>query len=230
MSLTPKQVRSDAEAVFDVIIGGGIAIVPLDVAYAIIGHKEAAIRKIFEVKKRSLEKPSGMFACFDHSLALHDLGEREREIQRTLIDEFDLPFSVVAPFNPANPALAGVDPYVIETSSKAGTLDMLLNAGAFHNALSKLCFERGKPAFGSSANISLTGSKFTVADVEPELKEVADMIIDHGTSKYANPEGVSSSIIDFRDFSVVRYGCCFDKLKNIFKEQFSINLRPHRKK
>ena len=106
---------------------------------------------------------------------------------------------------------------------------MLLNAGAFHNALSKLCFERGKPAFGSSANISLTGSKFTVADVEPELKEVADMIIDHGTSKYANPEGVSSSIIDFRDFSVVRYGCCFDKLKNIFKEQFSINLRPHRK-
>ena len=175
MSLTPKQVRSDAEAVFDVIIGGGIAIVPLDVAYAIIGHKEAAIRKIFEVKKRSLEKPSGMFACVDHSLALHDLGEREREIQRTLIDEFDLPFSVVAPFNPANPALAGVDPYVIETSSKAGTLDMLLNAGAFHNALSKLCFERGKPAFGSSANISLTGSKFTVADVEPELKEVAEM-------------------------------------------------------
>ena len=230
MSLTPEQVQFDAESVFNVIMGGGIAIVPLDVAYAIIGHKEAAIRKIFEVKKRSLEKPSGMFACLDHSLTIHDLGEREREIQRTLIDEFDLPFSVVAPFDPSNPALTGVDPYVIETSSKAGTLDMLLNAGAFHNALSKLCFDQGKPAFGSSANISLTGSKFTVADIEPELKEVADIVIDHGTSKYANPEGVSSSIIDFRDFSVVRYGCCFDKLKNIFVEQFSIDLHSQSKK
>ena len=226
MELTPGKVQADAEAVYDVIMEGGIAIVPLDVAYAIIGHKEAAIRKIFETKKRSLEKPSGMFACLDHSLALHDLGASERKIQRALIDDYDLPFSVVAPFEPANPGLAGVDPYVIETSSKAGTLDMLLNAGKFHNALSRLCFERGKPAFGSSANISLTGSKFTVADVEPELKAVADIVIDHGTSKYANPEGVSSSIIDFRDFTVVRYGCCFDQLERIFKERFSIELRP----
>ncbi len=226
MELTSEKVQADAEAVYDVIMDGGIAIVPLDVAYAIIGHKEDAIRKIFETKKRSLEKPSGMFACLDHSLALHDLGDREREIQHVLIDEYDLPFSVVAPFDPTNPGLAGVDPYVIETSSKAGTLDMLLNAGKFHNALSRLCFERGRPAFGSSANISLTGSKFTVADVEPELKAVADIVIDHGTSKYANPEGVSSSIIDFRDFTVVRYGCCFDQLERIFKERFSIELRP----
>lgn len=226
MELSPEKVQTDAEAVFDVIMGGGIAIVPLDVAYAIIGHKEAAIRRIFAVKNRSFEKPSGMFACLDHSLALHDLGTREREIQRALIEEYDLPFSVVAPFDPSHPGLAAVDPYVMETSSKAGTLDMLINAGAFHNALSRLCFEHGKPAFGSSANISLTGSKFSVAEIEPELIEVADIVIDHGTSKYANPEGVSSSIIDFRDFSVVRYGCCFDQLEKIFRERFSIELKP----
>ena len=49
MELSPEKVRADAEAVFDVIMDGGIAIVPLDVAYAIIGHKEAAIRQIFAV-------------------------------------------------------------------------------------------------------------------------------------------------------------------------------------
>jgi tRNA A37 threonylcarbamoyladenosine synthetase subunit TsaC/SUA5/YrdC len=226
MDISPEKVREDAEAVFDVIMGGGIAIVPLDVAYAIIGHKEDAIKKIFAVKNRSFEKPSGMFACMDHSLTLHDLGAKERAIQEALFHEYDLPFSVVAPFDPGHSALAGVDPYVIETSSKAGTLDMLLNAGAFHNTLSQLCFDRGKPAFGSSANISLTGSKFNVADIEPELIQVADIVIDHGTSKYANPEGVSSSIIDFRDFTVVRYGCCFDQLEKIFRERFSIELRP----
>jgi len=57
------------------------------------------------------------------------------------------------------------------------------------------------------------------------VKEVADIIIDHGTSKYANPGGVSSSIIDFRNFTVVRYGCCFDQLESIFRDRFSIELR-----
>ena len=226
MDLSPEKIRQDAEDVFDVIVDGGIAIIPLDVAYAIIGHREAAIKKIFAVKNRSFEKPSGMLACMDHSLMLHDLGAKEREIQHALYYEYDLPFSVVAPFDPTHPALASADPYVIETSSKAGTLDTLLNAGALHNALSQLCFERGKPMFGSSANISLSGSKFSIDEVEPELKEVADIIIDHGTSKYANPEGVSSSIIDFRDFTVVRYGCCFDQLKSIFRDRFSIDLQP----
>lgn len=225
MELSPERVKQDAEDVFDVIMEGGVAIVPLDVAYAIIGHSEDAIKKIFAAKNRSFEKPSGMIACLDHSLMLHDLGEKERQIQRALIDEYNLPFSVVAPFDSKHPALANVVPYVVETSSKAGTLDTLLNAGALHNALSQLCFDRGKPAFGSSANVSLTGSKFNVADIEPALIDVADIIIDHGTSKYANPEGVSSSIIDFRDFTVIRYGCLFDQLENIFRERFGIELR-----
>ena len=229
MGLSFGQVQEDAKAVFDVIVGGGIAIVPLDVAYAIIGYKGEAIKRIFAVKKRSFDKPSGMFACMDHSLALHRLGEWEREIQHALIDEYDLPFSVVAPFDPSHPALSNVDPYVVDTSSKAGTLDMLLNAGRFHDALSQLCFDRAKPAFGSSANISLTGSKFQVADIEPELIEVADIVIDHGKSKYANVEGVSSTIIDFCDFNVIRYGCCYDRLEKIFRDRFAIELRPANK-
>ena len=97
-----------------------------------------------------------------------------------MIDEYNLPFSVVAPFNPHNPELAKVDPFVIGMSSKAGTLAMLLNAGLFHNCLAKLYFDRARPAFGSSANISLTGSKFKVEDFEFELIEVANIVIDHG--------------------------------------------------
>ena len=225
MKLTPERLQKDAEAVHKVIIDGGIAIVPLDVAYAIVGHKGAAIRKIFSAKKRSFDKPSGMFACMEHSLKIHQMGAMEREIQRTLFNEYNLPFSVVAPFDSSSPLLAGVDPYVVSTSSKAGTLDMLLNAGLFHNTFSQLCFDLGQPAFGSSANISLTGSKFRVADIEPELINEADIVIDHGTAKYANKEGVSSSIIDFRDFTVVRYGCCFDRIEEILKERFSIQLR-----
>ena len=71
MNLTPKRVQRDAEAVYDVITEGGVAIVPLDVAYAIVGHQGSAIKKIFSIKKRSFDKPSGMFACMDHQQIFH---------------------------------------------------------------------------------------------------------------------------------------------------------------
>src|SRR3546814_9232494 len=83
-------------------------------------------------------------------------------------------------------------------------MDMLLNAGPMHNALAELNYARSKPIFGSSANLSLTGSKYRVADIDESVCAAADIVIDHGTSKYANDEGLSSTIIDFRDFSVVR--------------------------
>lgn len=222
--VTRDRVEEDARRTFDVVSGGGIAIIPLDVAYAILGRTEAAVKRIFEVKQRSYEKPSGLFACLEHSLDLHLLGEREREIQRTLIDEYDLPFSTVAPFRHDHPMLAGVDPFVLESSTKAGTMDMLLNAGPLHTALAKLSHAEATPLFGSSANLSLTGSKFALADIEPEIRAIADIEIDHGRCKYANEEGVSSTIVDFRDFSVVRRGCCFEALSGVFRDRFDIEL------
>ena len=226
MKISDDQVQNDASVVFDIITQGGIAIVPLDVAYAIIGYTENAIKKIFSAKKRNIDKPSGMFASIGFSLALHHLGKQEREIQYSLINEHNLPFSVVAPFDSSHPLLNDVSPYVLNTSSKAGTIDMLLNAGRFHNALADLSFKHKKPTFGSSANISLTGSKFNVGDIEPELIEIADVVIDHGTSKYVNPEEVSSTIINFVNFTVIRYGCCYSQMEKIFRDQFSIDLKP----
>ena len=46
MELTPAKVQADAEVVYDVIMKGGIAIVPLDVAYALLAclARGAAVR------------------------------------------------------------------------------------------------------------------------------------------------------------------------------------------
>ena len=51
MQISDQKVEADVSAVFDVIVDGGIAIVPLDVAYAIIGHTESAIKAIFSAKR-----------------------------------------------------------------------------------------------------------------------------------------------------------------------------------
>jgi tRNA A37 threonylcarbamoyladenosine synthetase subunit TsaC/SUA5/YrdC len=83
---------------------------------------------------------------------------------------------------------------------------------------------RGIAVFGSSANRSLTGSKYRLADIEPEIHAAAAIAIDGGTARYANPEGKSSTIIDFRTFRLVRRGVCCDRLVTIFKERFDIAL------
>ena len=215
--------QAEAESVLRCLRQGGVAIIPLNVAYAIVGHTEAAIRRIFQVKQRSYDKPSGCFGNLELSRDLHVLDTRGEDVRRALIEEADLPFSIVAPFRREHPFLARVNRFVIDTSSKDdGTMDMLMNAGPLHNALTDLSRVQGVPVFGSSANKSLTGSKFTVADVEPELRAVADLIIDHGPCRDRNAEGLSSTIFDFRDFSVIRRGCRFDELAAFLKARFGI--------
>ena len=54
MEISSEQVLKDAEAVYDIIMDGGIALVPLDVAYAIIGHKRRGYQKNICCKKAQL--------------------------------------------------------------------------------------------------------------------------------------------------------------------------------
>ncbi|WP_119168806.1 Sua5/YciO/YrdC/YwlC family protein [Algihabitans albus] len=220
-----ERLERDVAQVLEVLYGGGVAIVPLDVAYAIVGHREDAIRRIFAAKNRSYEKPSGMFSNWRMSEEIHILPDEKREMIRTVIEQDRLPFSVVAPFRDDHACFREVDPFVIQNSTKAKTLDMLLNAGAFHDEIARQSSAAGKPVFGSSANTSLKGSKYRLQEIEPEVLAAADICVDYGQSKYANDQGRSSTIIDFNDFSVIRVGVVFDKVRQAFKDRFDVDLK-----
>ena len=51
-------------------------------------------------------------------------------------------------------------PFTFRNATKAGTMDLLMNAGPLHNEIARLARENGFCVSGSSANVSLTGSKF----------------------------------------------------------------------
>jgi tRNA A37 threonylcarbamoyladenosine synthetase subunit TsaC/SUA5/YrdC len=223
--VAPEQLKADIGRLFDALAGGGIGIVPLDVAYAVIATTAVGIRRIFEVKRRSYEKPSGMFGNWRMSRDIHQMDDQLHAMVRTIIEQERIPFSVVAPFRADHPLLAGVDPFVLQNSSKGGTLDMLLNAGQFHDAIAEGSLARGVAVFGSSANLSLTGSKYRYADIDQPIREAAAIHFDYGQSKYAHKDGLSSTIIDFTDFSVVRVGHCFEQLKSAFATRFGVTLK-----
>lgn len=215
-----------ATQVLHVLADGGIAVVPLDVAYAVLATHGEAIERIFAAKRRSTTKPNGMMGNWDVFTELHLVGRRERDIVAAVTKDFDLPLSVVAPFRADHPLIRATDPFALERSTKLGTLDLLLNAGPLHQALARQGLERCQPVLGSSANVSLTGSRFRLEDVEREIRAAADIEIDHGLVKYANDTGISSTIIDLTTFEVHRHGVCFDQIADVLRRWFSIDLAP----
>jgi tRNA A37 threonylcarbamoyladenosine synthetase subunit TsaC/SUA5/YrdC len=223
--IPPEQLRADVDALFQALETGGIGIVPLDVAYAVVTTTATGMRRIFEVKQRSYAKPSGMFGNWQLSREIHRMDEWRHGIVRETIEEERLPFSVVAPFCSEHELLAAADAFVIEHSSRDGTLDMLLNAGQFHDAIAAASIARRSAVFGSSANISLAGSKYRLVDVEAPIRAAAAVHFDYGQSKYAHPDGLASTIIDFRDFTVVRVGHCFERLARVFADRFGVVLK-----
>ena len=223
--MSDRDLAADATRVLDTLAGGGVGVIPLDVAYAIIGNSEDAIRRIFTAKNRSFEKPSGMFSNWELFNEIQIVEQRERDLVRCVTLDHDLPMSSVAPFREDHPMFRNVDPFVLANSSKAGTIDMLMNAGGLHNEMTRQSLERGMPVFGSSANTSLAGSKYRLEDVEAPVREAADIEIDYGLSKYHNPEGRSSTIIDLRDYKTIRVGVCYDRICEIVLENFDIDLK-----
>jgi hypothetical protein len=138
--------------------------------------------------------------------------------------EHDLPLSVVAPYREGHAYLGTLDPFVLGQSTHAGTLNLLLNAGALRTRLAQLCWANGVAMVGTSANRSLTGSRFRVETVDAAVVAACDLVVDHGVSRYENLNGLSSTIIDFANLKLLRHGVCGDAILRVLQWQFGVTL------
>jgi uncharacterized protein (TIGR00369 family) len=217
--------KADAARVIETVANGGVAVFPVDVGYAIVGNSEAAIARVFACKKRSFEKACGMFSNRDMFMALARVGEREVAIVDSITRKHGLPFSVVVPYHVDHPFFSKLTELTRERSSRGDTIDMLLNVGALNEEIARLSWERGMPVLGSSANTSLSGSKYRFTDVEQPVRGEADLTIDYGDTKYSHPDGMGSSIIALPSLKPIRRGIMFDRICDIIAEEFGTDPR-----
>jgi len=217
-------VAGDARRVFDCVREGGIAIIHLDVAYAVLAHTPGAVRKFYAAKNRSYSKPTGIVG--NHALheEVHILGELQRRMVRAITVEHDLPLAVIAPFRSDHPLLRRMDSFVFGQAVKGATLNILLNAGALRAAIADLSIAHGLLFVGTSANTSLAGSRYRLEDIESDVRAIADIEIDYGLSSYANAEGLSSTMIDFSTYRVQRAGVCFAQIAAVMQNEFGVTL------
>ena len=77
---------ADVDHVIDTIARGHVAIIPTCLTYAIVGHRAAAIKRIFEAKARSYDKPCGLFGSPELCREVHELPAEKHAIARTAVD------------------------------------------------------------------------------------------------------------------------------------------------
>lgn len=224
--MSRPDIAADANTAFEVLKNGGITILPMDVGYSLIGGSEKALATIFNTKGRATTKLNAMLADDTLQREIHILDSRGLEILEALTVDYDLPLGAIADARMDHPILQKMTKSAMEGSSKTGTVLMLINAGPFHAEICRLSREQVHPLFGSSANLSLSGTKFRVSDIEPEIMAIADIVVDHGLRKYHLYQA-SSTLLNLNTLEVVRFGSCYELIWNILKRHFSIELpRP----
>jgi tRNA A37 threonylcarbamoyladenosine synthetase subunit TsaC/SUA5/YrdC len=90
-SLTIFDFERDARRAFDALKAGGIAIVPNDIGYSILGGSHAALRRIFATKGRAASKLNAMVGNADIQRELHILSPRGRDMVSAITEDYDLP-------------------------------------------------------------------------------------------------------------------------------------------
>ena len=216
-------IPGDARRTIDVIKKGGIALVPNDTGYAMCGASMDPLKKIYDTKRRGSHKRNAMAGDLETQRDLMTLGRREQAMVEALVVDHDLPIGVIGPFRADHPLLRKLDADAVKASTAVGTVGMLLNAGPFHKELTRLSREEVVPLFGSSANLTGTGTKFRVEDVQPELRKIADITIDYGLRRY-HVYRRAGTLINFSTMEVVRIGACYELIAGVLERWFDIEL------
>lgn len=216
-------IAGDARRTIDVIKRGGIAIVPNDTGYACCGASMDPLRKIYDTKQRGGHKRNAMAADLPTQRELHTLSPRAQQMVEALVVDHDLPLGVIGSFRPDHPLIRKLGDEAVRASTAVGTLGMLLNAGPFHRELTRLSREEVVPLFGSSANLTGTGTRFRVEDIPQELKDIADITIDYGLRRY-HVYRRAGTLINFDTLQVVRIGACYELIAGVLKRWFDVDL------
>ncbi|KAI1661111.1 hypothetical protein F4813DRAFT_399185 [Daldinia decipiens] len=184
-----------------------------------------SLEKVFLTKQRGAHKRHAGTRSYAIHKEIHIMEPLQHEITDHLIQDLDISVGVIARYKRYHPMVKNIDPVTMEACDVNVSLSVLVNAGAFRDALTSLTFAENIPLLGNSANSSGTGTKYRVDDINKELIEIADIVIDYGLLKWW-VHGRSSTLLDFSGPSVevIRIGACYNVIRDVLKRQWNIEL------
>lgn len=215
--------QGDAHRIYETLSAGGAVIMQGDVGYTASAIAPGALLRLFKAKQRAPHKRHAMGGNYALHREVHQLDRREQEIVDAVVIDAGLPMAIAARYDASHPVVASIDPETLQASTVGDTLAMLLNGGKLHDEVVSLAHRDGRAVLGSSANLTGTGTKFRVQDIQQPILDAVDLVVDYGLCKYHHYRR-SSTIIDFTTMEVVRVGTCYELISDIFERQFGITL------
>jgi tRNA A37 threonylcarbamoyladenosine synthetase subunit TsaC/SUA5/YrdC len=217
-------VEADLARLWGVLSNGGISIHRSGLGYGIFGTTLDAVKRINAAKKRGEHKRQGMLMNAEMSEDIQIIDPDKRAMIDCIVHDYDLPCGVIASYREDHPHMKSIDPELLELCTARGTVACALNTGGPFNArMAILSRGEGIPVFGSSANISGRGQRYRVADIEPELLEIADIVLDYGIPEYHQYKA-AASLINFDTLEVVRFGACYELIADVLHRHFGLIL------
>ncbi|BBY27092.1 L-threonylcarbamoyladenylate synthase [Mycolicibacterium sediminis] len=221
--MSRHDIPGDADHIYRTVAAGGAVIMPADIGYGVIASSPDALTRLFRAKRRAPHKRHAMAGNYELHREVHRLGRRERDMVDAVVLDARLPLAVVGPFDRSHPVVAAIEPETLAASTVGDTMAMLVNGGGLQDAVVRIAHRNGVPLLGSSANLSGTGTKFRVQDIEQPIIDAVDAVVDYGLRKY-HLYRRSSTMIDFSRMEVVRIGACYELIVDVFAGQFGITL------
>jgi len=205
-----------AERVLDVIENGGLVVVPFDVSYAFLAGALEPLQRIYELKLRPGSKACPILASWEHFERMaRSTADESARIKRVV--DAGLPVGVLATPDWTSPVAQPIPEDCRPLLERDGRVALFLNMGGMSGDILAAADRRDLRIFGSSANISGTGNSFALEEVPTSILDSTDLICDAGRSKYANPERVSSTIVDLGTGEIVRAGILYEEIKERLK-------------
>jgi tRNA A37 threonylcarbamoyladenosine synthetase subunit TsaC/SUA5/YrdC len=189
-----QDLETDAVRVHALLRAGGLALAATDTGYGFIAMRTAAVRRIYELKGRSSEKPCVTVGSLP---ILDDVAQGIAPYVRSWIEGASArwPIAVIARSNPQSKLLARMEPFVIEQSQKAGTIATFYGVGPLIQRIAALAYADGELVVGSSANLSGTGNNYRIDEVPDAIRGAVDLVVE-GTPRFQSPDRLASTIID----------------------------------
>ncbi|KAF2964377.1 hypothetical protein GQX73_g9195 [Xylaria multiplex] len=218
-------VKRDAKEAFEVLKAGGVIIIPTDLGYGLMASSNESIERAFNAKERVHGHTLGVIGSFRAFKELCILPPEKIEMIRVLTQEMDQTLNTVAPFKKDHPWLAYLTPESRFRVTKGETLGMNIGESPFLRELGHLNDEAGQVMIGSSANITGTGQKLRVEDIEPKIFAAADLVVDYGLQRYHRYQR-SGTIIDVENMRILRIGAGYEIFRERVKKWFGYELIP----
>ncbi|MFW5930608.1 MAG: L-threonylcarbamoyladenylate synthase [Desulfosalsimonas sp.] len=190
----------------DIIAGGGLVIYPTRNLYglAVDAKNPGAVKKVFEIKKRSPNNPVSILISSRRDLYMY--AKDVSDTAERVMDRF-WPGGITMVFK-ATPGL----PDVLTAGTR--TIGVRLPA---HPAAAALTKAAGTAITATSANLSGDPGPSRIRDINQSLAEAVDLVLDAGTLE----PGTGSTVLDAasRPHRILRHGSVtYDLLRDLLEE------------